>query len=150
MKTPVNYNEPIQKLKEQGLITEADKYAFCRFYQKFNLSDFLFALGGMTRTRWSTVDYLIVSDGNTLKVFHVDKKTGEIFKNYASLTKEQIDKLTVRGRYKINIRASLIKMKLDVVSSPKFKKFDQANMQEALMGILKAKFVGKVGKNSAR
>jgi len=139
----------ISELKEQGLLTDDDKYAFCKFYDKINVMDTAVAATGLFTFRWSTVDYLLAANENQLKIFNIDKKTGEYMGEHIVLEKDQIDKLVckkyalinVTKRTKINVRVKEIKLKLDVLVGESFRGVNQSAYKAALVGMLKTHFV---------
>jgi len=139
----------INDLKARGLLSENDRYAFCKFYDRINALDTAVAATGLFTFRWSSVDYLLAADENVLKIFNIDKKTGEYLGEHIVLEKSQIDKLVckkyalinVTKRTKINVRAKKVGLKLDVLVSDTFRSFDQAINKTELVHILKSYFV---------
>ncbi|MBD5584024.1 MAG: hypothetical protein HDQ88_03000 [Clostridia bacterium] len=82
MKT--DYQKTIDGLKEEGLIQDGDKYAVALFKTESQSN-------GVTSTMiTSTVDYIMVANDDAIKLFEIDKKTGEYLGNFISLEKESI------------------------------------------------------------
>ncbi|MCL2797846.1 MAG: hypothetical protein FWD58_07320 [Firmicutes bacterium] len=153
MPNPANYDATIQSLKKRGMLRANDVFAFGRYYQKFNLLDIF-----TNTVRWSKVDYLLATDGETLKVFAIHKRTGDCldqFNEQLTLDKKQIDKLkckkeiTILGRaqkiFKVNIRAKVKGVKLDMRIGNVHRKYPQEANKDALVNILLSRFVDQVG-----
>ena len=137
----MKYKQTIEKLMQDGLINTNDKFAFCKYYNKLTAGDIFWAAGGLVSFRWTDYDYLLSTDGKVIKIFNIDKKTGEYTGQSTTVEKEIINKLTCKkyalielmGRYKIDIHAKSIKFMLNAITVPTFKGFDQsANYKELI------------------
>lgn len=145
------YDETISLLKSKGLLTEADKYVFCRYDQPFNVLDMLSAFGGVATVRWSNFDYILAADEERLKIFNINKKTGEFTGNYIFLEKKQINKIKVKKylfkNIRIIVRAKSIKFKSNYFTKNLFRGYEQTENKNAFVNLLQTNYIGKVGKN---
>ncbi|MDE7464617.1 MAG: hypothetical protein K2M48_06265 [Clostridiales bacterium] len=80
----IDYQKTIDALKENGLILPDDKCAVCLFIVESK------NYGLYTETITSKVDYIIAANADEIKLFDIDKKTGEYLESMLTFRKDDI------------------------------------------------------------
>lgn len=80
----IDYQQTIDGLKENGLIAPNDKCAVCLFEEEEKSN------GIITTVISSKVDYIMAANVDEIKLFDIDKKTGEYLDSFLTFKKDDV------------------------------------------------------------
>lgn len=80
----IDYQKTFDSLKAQGIIADGDKYAVCVFQPETK------NYGVVSQTITSKVDYVMTVNDEELKLFDIDKQTGEYLDSYIAFKKSDL------------------------------------------------------------
>ena len=80
----IDYQKTIDCLKENGLIKPDDQCAFCLFKNESESN------GVVTTIISSKVDYIMAANADEIKLFDIDKKTGEYLGSFLTFKKDDV------------------------------------------------------------
>ena len=134
-----NYQDTLNKAKEQGLIQEGDKYVFCTVRPKEGNRS-----GSFVEVIYYNYFVLFVVNKNEVKLIDIDQKTGELVGSYKIIKRENIIELNdfwcflSRDFY---LNAQNPNYRENFAVTKKFKGYDQNEMYNEIRSFIKQEYV---------